>query len=242
MDHLPIVDLRASADAVAHAIGEACREHGFFYVVGHGVDESLRPASRSLSRAFFALPEATKAAATRWPLGGRAWRGYFPRRRRADLRHGRTRRKASTSAPSCRDDASARPRRHAAARPQPLPGDDCAGLSRGGARVHGRASPRSATALMAGHRRSASACRADYFADRCTAEPLILFRIFNYPPPVPRPRRALGRRRAHRLRPADDPAAGRRRRPAGEVARAAGSRRRRCRARSSATSATCSTA
>ena len=57
--------------------------------------------------------------------------------------------------------------------------------------------------------------------ERCTADPLILFRIFHYPPPVPAGRDALGRRRAHRLRPADDPAAGRRRRPA-RCARRAG--------------------
>ncbi len=57
-----------------------------------------------------------------------------------------------------------------------------------------------------------------YFADQATtADPTILFRIFNYPPP-PTAGPGLGRGRAHRLR-ADHPArSGRRRRPAGEVA------------------------
>ncbi len=41
MDHLPLIDLRAAPDEVAQSIGRACRAHGFFYVVGHGIDESL---------------------------------------------------------------------------------------------------------------------------------------------------------------------------------------------------------
>ena len=41
MDHLPLIDLRAAPDQVALGIGEACRAHGFFYVVGHGIDASL---------------------------------------------------------------------------------------------------------------------------------------------------------------------------------------------------------
>ncbi len=45
---IPIVDVsdlvagRPSQQAVAKQLGEACRESGFFYVVGHGVDESLQ--------------------------------------------------------------------------------------------------------------------------------------------------------------------------------------------------------
>jgi len=34
-------------------VGEACRESGFFYVVGHGVDEALQTRLREQSRAFF---------------------------------------------------------------------------------------------------------------------------------------------------------------------------------------------
>ena len=32
MDHLPLIDLRVSPEAVARAIGDACRAHGFFSV------------------------------------------------------------------------------------------------------------------------------------------------------------------------------------------------------------------
>ena len=77
MDHLPLIDLRAAPDEVALGIGEACRAHGFFYVVGHGIDASLGQRLEDLSRRFFALPEETKARYA-MPLGGRAWRGWFP--------------------------------------------------------------------------------------------------------------------------------------------------------------------
>ena len=62
MDHLPVIDLSAAPEAVARGIAEACRAHGFFYVVGHGIDESLGERLEDLSRRFFALPEATKAS------------------------------------------------------------------------------------------------------------------------------------------------------------------------------------
>jgi polar amino acid transport system ATP-binding protein len=47
MDHLPLIDLHASPDEVARGIGEACRAHGFFYVVGHGIDECWVSASKT---------------------------------------------------------------------------------------------------------------------------------------------------------------------------------------------------
>ena len=59
MDHLPLIDLRAAPEKIAQGIGEACRAHGFFYVVGHGIDESLGERLEDLSHRFFALPEAT---------------------------------------------------------------------------------------------------------------------------------------------------------------------------------------
>ena len=42
---LPVIDVSA-ADA-PRAIDEACREIGFFYVVGHGVDPALQDASNA---------------------------------------------------------------------------------------------------------------------------------------------------------------------------------------------------
>ena len=80
--HIPIIDVselvagRPSRRAVAERLGEACRESGFFYVVGHGVDEALQDRLRNLSREFFAQDLETKLR-IRMALGGRAWRGYF---------------------------------------------------------------------------------------------------------------------------------------------------------------------
>jgi hypothetical protein len=72
---VPVIDIAASS--AAGAIGEACRESGFFYVVGHGVDFALLGRLEGLSREFFGQARAEKLA-IRMELGGRAWRGYFP--------------------------------------------------------------------------------------------------------------------------------------------------------------------
>ena len=80
--HIPIIDVSElvaglpSRRAVAERLGEACRESGFFYVVGHGVDEALQARLRDLSREFFAQDLETKLR-VRMALGGRSWRGYF---------------------------------------------------------------------------------------------------------------------------------------------------------------------
>src|SRR3954468_20485249 len=80
--HIPIIDVSElvargpSQGAVAQRLGEACRESGFFYVFGHGVDEALQARLRALSQEFFARDLETKMR-IRMALGGRAWRGYF---------------------------------------------------------------------------------------------------------------------------------------------------------------------
>ena len=85
-EQVPVIDVRAlvapastSAErqAVAERMGAACRQNGFFYVVGHGVDEALQTRLETLSRRFFALSEERKLA-IRMARGGAAWRGYFP--------------------------------------------------------------------------------------------------------------------------------------------------------------------
>src|SRR5947209_8186019 len=79
---IPIIDVgtlvsgSAGLEAVAAQLGEACRESGFFYVVGHGVDEGLQQRLHDLSRRFFAQDVDAKMR-IRMALGGRAWRGYF---------------------------------------------------------------------------------------------------------------------------------------------------------------------
>jgi isopenicillin N synthase-like dioxygenase len=73
---LPIVDVCDCASA-AEAIGEACRDLGFFYAVNHGIGADTLAALDAASRRFFALPQARKMEIA-MARGGRAWRGYFP--------------------------------------------------------------------------------------------------------------------------------------------------------------------
>lgn len=80
---IPVVDVaplvRGAGDqaAVAAQLGAACREHGFFYIAGHGVSEALQTRLTDATRRFFALDDDAKAR-IRMALGGRAWRGWFP--------------------------------------------------------------------------------------------------------------------------------------------------------------------
>lgn len=67
MDHIPVIDvsgLRApepgSRQAVATALGQACREVGFFYVTGHGIPDALRRDVFDAAARLFALPDAEK--------------------------------------------------------------------------------------------------------------------------------------------------------------------------------------
>lgn len=79
---IPVVDvsgltLGTVPPAVAAAIDSACREVGFFSVVGHGVDPDLAPRLDALAREFFAHPDAEKEPVA-MVHGGTAWRGWFP--------------------------------------------------------------------------------------------------------------------------------------------------------------------
>jgi len=82
-DSIPVVDLSTPSSAsgetpkVATAIHDACRGSGFFYVVGHGVEDDLQERLEARSREFFAQSLEAKMA-IRMELGGRSWRGYFP--------------------------------------------------------------------------------------------------------------------------------------------------------------------
>src|SRR5262245_23298739 len=58
--------------AVARQLADACRQSGFFYALGHGVDAGLQARLHALAREFFAQDLATKLR-IRMALGGRAW-------------------------------------------------------------------------------------------------------------------------------------------------------------------------
>ncbi len=83
---LPVIDVtelctpghdRAARARVAREIDDACRTLGFFSIVGHGVDPDLCASLLAAGRAFFALPDPEKARIG-MERGGRAWRGWFP--------------------------------------------------------------------------------------------------------------------------------------------------------------------
>ncbi|MCF6468986.1 isopenicillin N synthase family oxygenase [Nonomuraea sp. MG754425] len=86
VSELPVIDIApllvagaagVGKQAVADAIGAACRDNGFFYVSGHGVPQALVERLDAASRRFFALPEQAKNEIS-MERGGRAWRGFFP--------------------------------------------------------------------------------------------------------------------------------------------------------------------
>lgn len=82
-NHIPIIDLSELVANgprkfdVAKQINLACREYGFFYVIGHGINKKLEDKLETLSRQFFSQSVNVKEE-IRMDLGGRAWRGYFP--------------------------------------------------------------------------------------------------------------------------------------------------------------------
>ena len=239
---LPVVDVSTLVGRpgppvrqVARDIERACRDSGFFYVVGHGVPAGLLSRLDTASRRFFALPVADKMEIA-MRHGGAAWRGYFPVG--AELTSGRPDRKEGLYFGVELDADDPRVR---------------AGLPLHGRNLFPRQVPElreavldylealtaTAQAVLRGVAVSLD-LDADYFAERVHG------RSDGAVPDLPLPalgagQRRLGRRRAHRLRPAHPPGPGRQRRPAGAVRRTAGSTRRRFRTRSCATSATCST-
>lgn len=58
---VPVVDLRRSIADVGAEVDTACREVGFFSVVGHGVPETVITDAHRLALAFFDLPLADRA-------------------------------------------------------------------------------------------------------------------------------------------------------------------------------------
>jgi isopenicillin N synthase-like dioxygenase len=183
IDVAPLVAGTPGRDAVAAQIGAACRAHGFFYVTGHGVDAALVQRLEDLSHRFFELPEDTKM---RWrmALGGRAWRGYFPLG--GELTSGRPDWKEGlylgTELPATHPLVQAKTPVHG---PNLFPGAPEVPDFREAILAYMAAVTQLGHRLMEGIALSLG-LDASYFAERYTADPLILFRLFNYPTqPVP---------------------------------------------------------
>ena len=174
---VPVIDISGSRHEVASQIGQACGEWGFFYIVGHGIEERLLSRLETASREFFAQDLETKLR-IRMALGGRAWRGYFPVG--GELTSGQPDLKEGIYFGAELDEAHP--------------------MVQAGAPLHGRnLFPANSPELRAlvlgymaaltqlGHQLSAAlslslGLEESYFEKNYTADPLILFRIFNYPP------------------------------------------------------------
>lgn len=176
LDVSPLVTGAGDRAALAAAIGRACREVGFFYVVGHGVDEALIARLEAASRRFFALPRERKLAIA-MERGGRAWRGYFPVG--GELTSGRPDLKEGLYLGAELDDEHPLVRAGTPLHGKNLFPDDVPEL-RDAALDYLAALTRLGHTLMEGIALSLE-LPASYFRDRYTADPLILFRLFNYP-------------------------------------------------------------
>lgn len=186
--NIPIVDVgplldrrtkassKAERSSVARDMGRACRESGFFYIRGHGVDERLQERLEALSREFFRQPLEDKLS-IRLELGGSAWRGFFPVG--AELTLGRPDQKEGLyfGAELSEDHPQVLAK-------TPLHGPNLFPENIPGFRETVLAYMDAMTRL--GHRLMEAVgeslgCRPGYFDELYTREPLVLFRIFNYP-------------------------------------------------------------
>ncbi|HEY2919511.1 MAG TPA: 2-oxoglutarate and iron-dependent oxygenase domain-containing protein, partial [Candidatus Binatia bacterium] len=181
---IPIVNVNALVSGtggrheVAARIGQACLDCGFFYVIGHGVNEDLQRRLEDVSQRFFAQDLETKLEIS-MARGGRAWRGYFPVG--GELTSGKPDVKEGIYfGAELGDD-----------HPQVQAGTPLHGPNLFPPNIlqfreivleYVAAMTRLGHALMAGISLSLG-LEESYFADHYTADPLILFRIFNYPPP-----------------------------------------------------------
>ena len=181
-DALPVVDIGAPGasdsafDRVGAELDRACAEFGFFYVTGHGVDPRLCHALQQLASRFFALPTEEKQRIA-MIHGGRAWRGYFPLG--GELTSGRPDRKEGLyfGTELGPDDPRVR-----------------AGLPLHGMNIYPDLPEFRNTLLRyleavtgLGQQLLAAIARGlglsrNYFLERYTNDPTVLFRIFNYPP------------------------------------------------------------
>jgi isopenicillin N synthase-like dioxygenase len=184
MQTLPVIEMaplydrsqRAARAAVAREIADACRDTGFFYVTGHSISPALVTSLDHASRRFFALSDTEKSEIA-MARGGRAWRGFFPvggelTSGRPDLKEGIY--FGSELGPSDSRVRLGLPMHGANLFPHRVP------ELRDLVLRYLEAATKTAHALMEGIALSLD-LDADYFRDRYTENPTILFRIFHYP-------------------------------------------------------------
>jgi isopenicillin N synthase-like dioxygenase len=180
-DDIPLIDIAPliagapERERVARELGAACREHGFFYITGHGVDAGLCQRLETLSRQFFARGTEEKMQIN-MARGGRAWRGYF--RVGDELTSGKPDQKEGIYFGS--ELSEDHPAVQAGT---PLHGGN---LWPEVAGFREKVLDFMAAVTGVGHHLMTGLALSlglepSYFADRYTRDPLVLFRIFNYP-------------------------------------------------------------
>jgi isopenicillin N synthase-like dioxygenase len=172
----PLLSTAEDHHPVAAHLRDACGEFGFFYISGHGVEEELQARLSDLSRTFFAQPLKDKLEID-MSHAGRAWRGYFPVG--GELTSGKPDLKEGVYFGA--ELGLEHPMVSAGA---PLHGPNLfpAGIPEFRETVldYMAAMTRLGHALMAGIALSLG-LNQSYFEDAYIQDPLILFRIFNYP-------------------------------------------------------------
>jgi isopenicillin N synthase-like dioxygenase len=73
---IPVVDLSGDPARVGRAVDDACRDVGFFTVIGHGVPDAIADEAWATGRAFFELPLAARMSVA-MPTPGYPY-GYCP--------------------------------------------------------------------------------------------------------------------------------------------------------------------
>jgi isopenicillin N synthase-like dioxygenase len=182
VDGLPVIDLSplrkgVGGERVALEIDAACRDTGFFYVVGHGVSPELVARLDRLSREFFTLGDDEKSAIA-MRHGGSAWRGWFPVG--GELTSGRPDMKEGIYFGQELGDDDPRVRAGL-----PLHGPNLFPIHPEGLRAAVLEYIDAVTELGHTLLRGMSiglGLEESWFDEHLTAEPLVLFRIFHYPP------------------------------------------------------------
>lgn len=183
---IPLVDIsplrgapedRRGLTAVAAAIDRACRDVGFFRIIGHGIPSTQRAELDRLARQFFALSESRKAEIA-MATGGPAWRGWFPLD--GELTSGRPDHKEGvyfgTELPTTDPRVVAGRPLHG---PNRFPAEPVALAAAVNAWIEAMTD---LGALLLRAVAVGLGLPPSWFADTVTDDPTILFRIFRYPP------------------------------------------------------------
>jgi len=164
-------------DQVAKDIESACRNTGFFYVKGHGIPDATFQQLESISQQFFSLPLEEKMAIS-MKKGGRAWRGYFPVG--AELTSGKEDQKEGIYFGTELNELDPRVIAQTPLHGSNLWPDSISDMQEVVTRYMEDVTE-VAQAVLKGIALSLG-LDSNYFLDTYTADPTVLFRIFNYPP------------------------------------------------------------